>query len=538
MGKLTNKQRREIHDAMHGGGSATKLAAKYDTSRTTIYRIRDERFQTEGVPSGAFNEAGITGLNRFGGSVQEDYERDWRTLDKLVPLVKEMMSHPIVGSIMFAIEMSLRGAEWIVVPASESQADRNAAEFLEGCMHDMSHTWDDHVAEAMSMIQYGFAPFEKVFKRRLGMDMDPASKFDDGRIGWRKFALRSQDTLAPGDEWIFDDNGGIRGLNQQAPPNWTKVPIPIEKMILYRTTMQKNNPQGRSALRATWMAWYYSKNFMEIEGIAGERLGHGLPVMYLGEGTQKGTGADTDYENAKEIVRDIRMDEQAGVVIPYPKMTENNEGRGVLLELLAPESRGIIDYEKIIMRYNQQIAQTLLAHFIFLGLTEFGTQSLVVRITDFFSEAVAGWLRAVANTLNKFAVPQLFRLNMFSGLSGLPEFEIGSVGQIDTEAIMAAVESAVTAGALEPDEGVERKIRQILGFPQRGSPEGGELLQDIAPEPKMPVVGQPGGRTRQPKPAGEIDAAPKGEDLSASHRLIMNRMADMIGIAVEEFGVQ
>jgi hypothetical protein len=181
-----------------------------------------------------------------------------------------------------------------------------------------------------------------------------------------------------------------------------------------------------------------------------------------------------------------------------------------------------VDFDKIIQRYDQRIAQTLLAQFIFLGLSEFGTQSLAVRITDFFSQTVEGWLRAIAQTLNRFAVPQLFKMNTFSVLSGLPQFDIGSVGQVDIMSIMEAVSFAVGAGALEPDEGVERKIRQMLEFAQRGTPEGGDLLADIAPEPKFPTgpfgVPQPGN----PKLAKEIEKKP--EDMSATHRLILERL--------------
>jgi len=31
-----------------------------------------------------------------------------------------------------------------------------------------SHTWEDFVVEALSMLGYGFAPHEIVYKRRLG----------------------------------------------------------------------------------------------------------------------------------------------------------------------------------------------------------------------------------------------------------------------------------------------------------------------------------------------------------------------------------
>lgn len=479
---------------------ATALASQYGVSRQTIYRAIDE-FAKAGqgavAPTGKsvpLGEYGVTGLARFGGTVREDYNRTWQNLLTMVPLVKEMLDHPIVGATMFAVEMYIRTAEWTVTPGGDSAADDAARKFLEECMNDMSHTFADHITQALSMLSYGFAPFEIVYKRRLGTEAKPVSEYDDGRIGWRKFAFRSQDTLAPGHEWEFDPNGGIKGMYQKA--EWTKpeVFIPIEKMILYRTTAAKNNPQGRSALRAAYMAWYYAKNFAEIEGISAERMGGGLPVIYLGEGTSK-AGSKSDFEFAKSVVRDVRSDEQAGIVFPFQK--QGQDGRGVLFELVSPPAKGVVDFNRAIMRYNQQISQTLLAQFIFLGLTEYGTQSLAIELTDLFAEAMNGWLSVVTDVLNRYIVPRLFAFNTFN-VEHLPQFYAAPTQDIDVEKALNAITLAVGSGVLLPDEGVDRAVRKMLDFPQRSDPDSGQILATIpeykqAREIEMEAQAPPGG---------------------------------------------
>ena len=88
----------------------TALASQYGVSRQTIYRAIDE-FAKKSPSAGAvtkrvpFGEFGVTGLQRFGGTVREDYNRTWQNLMTMVPLVKEMLDHPIVGATMFAVEM-------------------------------------------------------------------------------------------------------------------------------------------------------------------------------------------------------------------------------------------------------------------------------------------------------------------------------------------------------------------------------------------------------------------------------------------------
>ena len=350
--------------------STRKLAEEFGVSAMTVSRYA-RMPKEEFAQVSPFEEIGLTGLTRYGGQVQEDYDVRWKTLSRMVPVVQEMLNYPIVAAVMHAIEMLMRGAEWSVQPGGEELLDEEAAEFIEGCIDDMSQSWSDHVSQATTFLPYGFAPFEIVYKRRLGPDKDPASKYDDGKIGWRKFAIRSQDTLTPGREWIFDDAGGIQAMNQTEKTGGQSVTIPIEKLILYRSTAAKNNPQGRSILRPVYFAYYFAKNLADIESITAERMGTGGPIVYMGKGTST-KGANSDISAAQKIVRDIRIDQQSGIVIPYPKQTA--DGTGMLFELLSPPSRGIIDFDAAIKRYNQQITQTVLAHFLFLGLTEQGTQ--------------------------------------------------------------------------------------------------------------------------------------------------------------------
>ena len=487
MPRLSDEKRRELAKRFQSGESPSNLADEFGVHRTSVYRIGQMDVEDFAAVRSPMSEFGVTGLNRFGGDVMEDYLRPWQQLSTMVPLVKEMLDNPIIAAVMFAIEMMFRQASWIVTPASEENVDLEAAEFLEGCKDDLSHTWDEHLSQVLSMLGYGFAPFEVVYKRRLGPDKDPASHFDDGLIGWRKFAFRAQDTVY---KWEFDDAGGIQGMVQSAPPDYTEHTIPIEKMILYRTTAAKNNPQSRSALRATYIPWYYAKNFQEIEGIAAERMGAGMPVVYLGDDIPKGSDSDA-VGYAKQVVRDTRADSQMGIVFPYPKMMSSGDkaGRGILFEFESPKAQSMFDFAKPIERYNQQMSQTLLAQFIFLGISERGTQSLAVRATDFFTQAIEGWLESIADTLNQFAVPRLFRLNAtkFGNISDYPSFMVDKIGQIDVDRLFAAVEKAYNTGFITPRPGDERLVRQVLEFPElTKEAEKEERQQEEMPEEKPP----------------------------------------------------
>ena len=100
-----------------------------------------------------------------------------------------------IGAILFAIENLMRKCEFHVEPGGENAKDKEAAEFVESCMHDMERTWADTLSEMLSFLTYGWSYHEIVYKRRVGRTNSPItnSKHEDGLIGWRKLPIRAQD---------------------------------------------------------------------------------------------------------------------------------------------------------------------------------------------------------------------------------------------------------------------------------------------------------------------------------------------------------
>ena len=197
--------------------------------------------------AGIFEELGRTGLRHWGGFIFEEWLRELQSGRRAAEVYREMGdSDPVIGGMLYAIEMLCRRVDWWFEPGGSTQADRLYAEWSNSNLHDMNHSWTDVVAEILSFLQYGWSYFEMVFKQRLGPNQDDGalrSQFDDGTIGLRKLSIRSQDSLW---KWAFDDNDGIAGLIQNPPPDYQMRFIPIEKALLFRTRVSKNNPEGRA----------------------------------------------------------------------------------------------------------------------------------------------------------------------------------------------------------------------------------------------------------------------------------------------------
>lgn len=534
---------------------APQVAQEFSLSRQQVYRVAEgqlkrDMFQanapgveeTSRVPTGPlFGQVTKTGLRRFGGHVDDDYNRVFRTLYKRTQLYREMGDDPIIAAVLQAVKMRLRSVGWYIETDGESDADKEARDFVQQCLDDMSQTWADTIDQALDMIQYGFQPAELVYKRRAGYKQDAGSKYDDGRIGWRKWTFISPDSLQQGNEWIFDVNGGIQGLRQLCPPNFELATLSIEKAILFRTTLAKNNPEGRALLRAMYSPWYFKKNLEEIEAISAERLGAGLPVIYAGKDVGRGKGADQDMGALYEIVKNVRADEQMGVVIPFPKMGAGAaEGNGVLFELLSPPGRGAVHFHETITRHEQRMAMVGLAQFIHLGMNQVGARSLGETAQDFFTLSLVGWLDNLSQTIGRYGIDRLMRLNHFPGLTSNPYLAHESVMGTNLKELAETVNTLVGAKVLTPTEELERHILELADLPQSDRIAEVWEKRETEPEP-APVPPQFGQPMTQPNPTPPnaapaeepIDQSDNGED-AMSIRAIQDALLELRRIDKEE----
>jgi hypothetical protein len=224
------------------------------------------------VPDIAWNSVGSSGLRQYSGWVREEFLPQLRGLQAARTYREMMDNSPTVGAILFAIQQSMRQVSWRVEAPDDSPESIEAAEFVESCMDDMHQSWPDFVSESLSMLPYGFAPHEIVYKRRLGEQKrdsgKPSSEYEDGKVGWAKLALRGQDTVL---KWFFDQEGNVTGMTQQ-PWFGGLIDIPIEKLLLFRPRAWKNNPEGYSILRSAYRPWWFTKRLEEQEAISLERM--------------------------------------------------------------------------------------------------------------------------------------------------------------------------------------------------------------------------------------------------------------------------
>lgn len=425
-----------------------------------------------------FLEVGLSGLKRSSGFVHEEF------LPALVgrkgmSVLREMNDNDsMCGAIIFAVDSLIRQAKWRAEAPQDAPTDtEDARVFLSECMDDMSHPFGDFVSEALTMLPFGWAWHEIVYKRRVGpeeKDGSRRSKFTDGRIGWRKIPLRAQDSLL---RWEFDKSGGIQGFWQQCAPDYVPQYIPIEKSLLFRTSHARNNPEGRSIFRNAYRSWYYKKRIEEIEAVGIERDLAGFPVMYVDPQIMKSDAPSEKkaaYEAYKEIVVNIRRDQQEGLILPT---VIDPDTRQRLYELVLLTSGGARQFNtnETINRYEQRIAMTVMADFILLGHEKVGSFALSSDKTDLFATALGAWMNEIKNVINTHLVPRLFRLNGID-VEVKPEITFGDIEIPSLAEIGTYIQTLVAAGArLFPNDRLEDHLLDLGKLPKPTEQERTEM---------------------------------------------------------------
>jgi hypothetical protein len=467
------------------------------------------------LPSMLWQDIGSSGLRQYSGWVREEFLRALQGREA-ARVFREMRDNSAtIGALMFAIHQTMRKIDWKEERQSDDADQDFYTDFAHSLRFDMSNGWDEFVAEALSMLEYGFAPVELVYKRRQGQRKqmvydvrgkpmlagadEGSSNHDDGLIGIRRMPLRGQETIL---RWYFDPNGQITGMQQQ-PWQGPLIDIPIEKLLIFRPLHYKNNPEGRSILRNAYRAYFFSKRIEEEEAILFERM-NGFPVLKVPQELLEaaaGTGpaavqASQTLEYYKKLITNVRIDEQMGVILPSNTFNGPNGPSNVPMyefELMLPKGAGghTVDAEKVLGRYSLDILKTSMADFIDLGHQARGTQNLAISKVDMFFQAISGWLTAMAGVLNKYMLPRVWRLNGWSS-DTVPQYVPDLAQRIDLEAISNFVLRLSQAGArLFPDDDLENYLRDAAGMPSLDDDADYQPLQTLV-NPASQVITPPG----------------------------------------------
>jgi hypothetical protein len=202
----------------------------------------------------------------------------------------------------------------------------------------------------------------------------------------------------------------------------------------------------------------------------------------------------TPYGKAARIVRNVRRDEQNGLVLP-PEWT---------FELLSSSGdAGAGDTDLVINRHNKQILMSALAQFIALGMENVGALATFEGANDFFTLAINALADVVAESFTEQAGARLLALN---GLEpkGI-KLSHAPAGRVEPAKVASALQSLGEMITWTAED--ESWLRDVMRLPHKDADEL-EALQEEAKEERAAEMEQ----AMMQKQAAQGDEQPEDED--------------------------
>jgi hypothetical protein len=427
---------------------------------------RDPRVDYGGAVLGSF---GVSGLRKSAGYLQEEFDPNLRGR-KADRFFREMSDNsPLIGGALWAMEALVRQVEWrFDAPEGSGDAGTELADWYEGARTDMDSSWDTIVSDTMSMVPYGWAVSEVLYKIRRGMNdlAETRSKHEDGLFGWRDFAPRSQDSRL---RWEFDREGNPIGLWQMVPTEPQLHYVPLAKCLHFRLRSRKRSPEGWSLLRPAAQPYHYVRRGQEIEMIGFERNVAGVPkfeIPWQMMSKAAPEGERTFRTLAEDTVRGLRVDAFSGIVVPCAE--DRNGKTGFNLSLMSTSGKNAAEGDPIIQRHSRDMLIALLMQVVLLGSGETGSWSLASEFTDILAMALNAILRAIAEVITERAVRMLGRLNGFDPRL-LPVLNFNDIEKPDMLHLAQILQTAIGAGVIVVDDELEAWFRNLGGMPAKRS---------------------------------------------------------------------
>jgi len=367
------------------------------------------------------SEIGYTGNTIYNGISLEQKERDLQ-FPAAINTFKEMAMHPAISSALNLYEAMVNKASYrILPPKNPSKKEKKQADIVSQMLfEDMQVSFSDVVKEALTMSQYGFSVFEKVYRKRNAAE---GSVFSDNLIAPKKIAFRNQATI---EKFVFDDSGNeIIGVKQNltgvADPYGRNsarekniVVLPRKKFLLFNLGRNKSNPYGTSPLVYAYSHWKLLTYFEEIEAAGVAKDLQGLPVMRIPAQYMAPDASDDQkllYENFKNILRNLQQNSQSGLILPST-MDEMTKQPLFDIELLADAGgKRSYDIDKIKNYYKVMIFIALSADLLLMGTTSTGSFNLGSIKSSMTGAFIENMIKTVVDAVNDDLIRQIYELN-------------------------------------------------------------------------------------------------------------------------------
>ena len=393
---------------------------------------------------------GDSGTERYSGYFLEEPNAQWRDANRIDNVEEMRRTDGVIKGILNALKAPILSTTWRI----EGGKDEHR-EFVEKCLFGgMQRTWEDFLKESLAYLDFGHYCFEIIYDTV------------DGRIGVVDLAPRIPKSIL---RWKLKDGrfGIVQQLRTDEKKDLEMMPeIPAEKLLILTNDKEGDDVTGQSILRSAYKHYKYKDVLYRIQGIASERYGVGVPVIYLPD-----TIGQKEKDEVEKMLAALRSNEKGFVVIPWKKA----DGE---LEILTPKGNPqgqTID--TAIEHHNKQILMSILAMFLGLGTDSTGSFALSKDQSSFFLKHVDEKARYVKEQINIQVIRRMIDL-AFGPQKEYPKACYNSLGDIDFKEYSEVLKTLIDSGLVVVDNRMKKFTSSMFELPEITTEDEEKMDQD------------------------------------------------------------
>ncbi|PIP41000.1 MAG: hypothetical protein COX19_04500 [Desulfobacterales bacterium CG23_combo_of_CG06-09_8_20_14_all_51_8] len=366
------------------------------------------------------------------------YNPDALLSKKTYTIIDEMRQDDQVRSVMTLKKFARISPGWQIQPASSTKGDIDAAEFCKWNLETLAGTFNKHLFQLMSALDYGFSITEKNWSISKG------SAYEG------KIILSSLKTRDPQYFTFYQDiHGNLEedGIAQEQA-NGQIQRMPVDKFILYTYQEEFDNLYGRSDYRAFYREWWIKSVILKFYAMWLERFPFPPTIGWYPPGT-----SDKDIDAFEDVLEHL----QTGTIATLPM--------GMTLDQLEIPASASDAYKIAIDMMNKGITRGALVPDL-LGYTESGSRGSYALGKKHFDVFI--WiLEDLGSSISALITEQLLtQLVQYNFEAQVPTFQLISPEE-DPEVKAKILKILLDGGVVDPSE---EWVRDYLNVPQKNQP--------------------------------------------------------------------
>jgi len=386
---------------------------------------------------------GSTGTEIYSGYASEEYLTKLRNSEQAKEFDKMRRSDPQVKMCLSAVKNPIKSATPEITIDSDNPEYQKHIDLVKYNLFKggMKTPWSKFLREALTVVEFGNAPFEITHKNVLTSPIGSHTGLND--ISWR-----SPKTI---EQFNVNEDGTLKSIGQYAYGDLQSVnDISADYLMLLGLEVEGSNYEGISLLRPCYGNWFRKQSYLKLNAIGIEKFAVPTPTVEVPIG-KDGT---EEYANLIQTLEAYVNHESNYLIHP--------QGWNITL------NNNTYDPQKVevsIDNEDKRMVKAFLANFLELGMSSSGSYALSNDLSDFFLSGIEYIANHIAETINEKVIKPLIILN-FGEQEIYPKLKFEGISDKAGRELADVLSILTGQKIITPDDKLEVSLRKRYRLPE------------------------------------------------------------------------